>query len=135
MLSFSSEEILAEEIQKNPLFKNVWFARYVDLILKIYPPSPRDPDTLGSGTGSPKHGNFDPETQNPENRTLKIEPVTQIPNTQTFNTHWINLSCEANFNNKKLSRLSPKRRCSSRWTKTFTKIFWPWNKTKHLENI
>ena len=73
-----------------------------------------DSDTQDPGNGSLGLGNCDPETQNPESRTLRIELVTQIPSIPTCTTDWINFNCEANFDNKKLGHLSQKLRCSSK---------------------
>ena len=73
------------------------------------------PRTVELGPWHTGLGNCDPETQNPESRILRIALVTQVPT----RTNWINFSCEANFDNKKLGHLSQKRRCSSWWTKTF----------------
>ena len=42
-----------------------------------------EPDTQDPGTGSLKLGTCDPETQNPESRTVRIELVTQIPSIPT----------------------------------------------------
>ena len=92
--------------------------------LRLWDPATRDSDTQDPGNRSLGLGNCYSETQNPESRTLRIELVTQIPSILTRTIDWINFNCEANFDNKKLGHLSQKLRCSSRWTKTFTKIFW-----------
>ena len=83
-----------------------------------------DSDTQDPGNGSLRLWNCNPETQNPESRTVRIELVTQIPSSPNRTSEWINFNCEANFDNKKLAHLSQKLRCSSRWSKTFTNIFW-----------
>ena len=98
-------------------------------------PGPWKPDTQDAENGSLELGNCDPETQNPESRTLRIELVTQISSIPTRTTDWINFNCEANFDNKKLGHLSQKLRCSSRWTKHLPKCFDIWHNTKKLENI
>ena len=90
------------------------------------------PDTQNLGSGSLELGNCDPETQNLDSRTLRIELVTQTPSIATRTTAWINFNCVANFDNKKLVHLIQKLRCSSKWTKTFTRIFW--HLTQHKDN-
>ena len=101
-------------------------------------PGTWDPDTKDPGTETPGHEAPAPRIpepgppqptpataiQNPKSRTPRTELATQVPSTPTRTTEWINPHCEANFDNKKLRYLSRKLRCSSRWTKTFTKIFW-----------
>ena len=60
-----------------------------------------DPDTQDPGNGSLGLGNGNPETQNPESRTLKVELVTQIPSIQTH-TRLTLLSTIGNINYKLL---------------------------------
>ena len=100
----------------------------------LWDSGPWDPETWDSGTlqhgtkdpgtRSLGLGNCNPETQNPESKTLRIELVTQIPSIPTRTNDWINFNCEASFDNKKLGYVSQKLRCSSRWTKNFAKILW-----------
>ena len=51
-----------------------------------------DPDTQDPGNGSLGLGNCDPEAQNPESRTLRIELATEIPSIPTRTTDWINFN-------------------------------------------
>ena len=91
-------------------------------------PTPRTPGHEAPAPRIPEPGPPQPTPataiQNPESRTPRTELATQVPSTPTRTTERINPHCEANFDNKKLRYLSRKLRCSSRWTKTFTKIFW-----------
>ena len=95
----------------------------------------RDPDIQDSGTGSLGLAICDPETQNAESRTLRIELVTLIPSIATCTTYWINFNCEANFDDKKLGHLSWKLRSQGDGPKYLPKFFEIWHNTKKLENI
>ena len=70
---------------------------------------------LGLATLRPRILSLGPWELNLWHRFLVSRPAPQIE---------LTLNCEANFDSKTLGHLSRKLKCSKRWTKTFTKIFW-----------
>ena len=80
---------------------------------------PWEPDTQKPGNTSLGLWNWDFESQKHESRTLRIQLVTQI---QSILTWWKARAYK--------SKTWP--RCWSRWTKTFTKIFWHLAKHKEI---
>ena len=102
--------------------------------LGLWDPYTQDPGTgsLGDETLTPRtleKGTWDLEIATLRSEILRAGPwelnLWQIPSILIRTKDWINFNWKANFDNEKVGHLSQTwLRCWSRWTKTFTKIFW-----------